>query len=100
MRRIFDGNAPAEHFLRACNVADDPSQRYAVQRNRMLRAYRFQPLQARAACSHIVFRMHLKPQSLGTALQCGVVMLRLQAQTGCQDCSHRCDLASGLDRLE
>ena len=60
-------------------------QRDAVQRERMARADRLQPRQARPAGDHVVLGMHLEPQSVRRAGERCVVVLRLQAQPGGED---------------
>lgn len=59
-------------------------QRYTVQRNRMIGPDGFKPSEARATLHNIVFGVYFKPQSVSTACQCRVLILRLQAKADCQ----------------
>ena len=59
-------------------------QRDAVQRDRVRRADALEPGQPRATVDHIVFGVHLEPQSGGRASVRDLEMLRLQAQPGAQ----------------
>ena len=88
----------AGEFAQSCEVSSvgfrvgSERQRNAVQGNRVSRANRFQPGQARAAGNHIILRMHLEPQSVLGTRERRFIMLRLQAEPGREDCGHDCEV--------